>query len=103
MSKMKLELYVMGQSARSRTAIENLRRICETKLVGQFELQIIDVLEQPQAAEDWNIMVTPTLIKRAPPPIRRLLGDLSMIDIVLRGLGIDDDDGNEGTGGQHGC
>jgi circadian clock protein KaiB len=87
--RMRLELFVIGHSPRSRTAVENLRRILETTMPGEFDLQIIDVLEQPQAAEDSNIMATPTLIKRAPAPVSRLLGDLSATDTVLRGLGIE--------------
>lgn len=87
--KLRLELFVIGHSPRSKTAVDNLRRILDTSMPGEFDLQIIDVLEQPQAAEDSNIMATPTLIKRAPAPVSRLLGDLSATDTVLRGLGID--------------
>ena len=96
MNRLQLELYVVGHSVRSQAAVDNLRRICETRVPGQFDLQIIDILEQPQAAEDSNIMATPTLIKRAPAPVRRLLGDLSLTETVLRGLGLEDTDGKEG-------
>ena len=89
MTRLRLELYVIGHSARSQFAVENLRRILDTTMPGEFDLKIIDVLEQPQAAEDSNIMATPTLIKREPAPVSRLLGDLSATDAVLRGLGID--------------
>jgi circadian clock protein KaiB len=67
-------------------AIANLRRICEQELQGQYELHIVDVLEQPQLAEDEKILATPTLIKRLPPPLRRVIGDLSDKDKVLLGL-----------------
>jgi circadian clock protein KaiB len=83
-----LKLYVTGQTPRARQAIENLRRICEEDLHGQYELQIIDVLEHPQLAEDEKILATPTLIKRLPPPLRRVIGDLSDKDKVLLGLDV---------------
>jgi len=81
-----LKLYVTGKTARAELAIANLRRICEEELQDQYELQIIDVLEHPQAAEDDRILATPTLIKRLPPPLRRVIGDLSDKEKVLLGL-----------------
>jgi circadian clock protein KaiB len=99
MSKLRLELFVVGHSARSRMAVQNLRRILETSAPGEFDLQIIDVLEQPQAAEESNIMATPTLIKRAPAPVSRLLGDLSATDTVLRGLGLETSSERKDRGG----
>ena len=101
MTKMRLELYVVGQSARSLAAVANLRRILETSMAGEFDLQIIDVLEQPDAAEDSNVMATPTLIKREPAPAWRLLGDLSATDVVRRRLGIEDTDDDKQGGGKH--
>jgi len=89
MERLRLDLFVIGHSQRSQSAIENLRRILDESMPGEFDLQIIDVMEQPQAAEDSNIVATPTLIKRAPAPVSRLLGDLSATSTVLRGLGID--------------
>jgi circadian clock protein KaiB len=85
-SKYLLKLYVTGTSPRTERAISNLRRICEDDLRGQYELEIIDVLEQPQVAEDDRILATPTLIKQLPPPLRRVIGDLSDKDKVLLGL-----------------
>jgi circadian clock protein KaiB len=67
-------------------AIANLRRICEQELRGKYELEVIDVLEQPQMAEDEKILATPTLIKQLPPPLRRVIGDLSDKEKVLLGL-----------------
>ena len=67
-------------------AIANLRRICDQELRGQYQLEIIDVLENPQAAEDEKILATPTLIKQLPPPLRRVIGDLSDKEKVLLGL-----------------
>lgn len=89
MTNLRLELYVIGHSARSQTAIDNLRRILDASMPGEFDLKIIDVREEPEAAEESNIMATPTLIKREPRPVARVLGDLSATAAVLRGLGID--------------
>src|SRR5437773_5848276 len=81
-----LKLYVTGTSPRTQLAITNLNRICEQELQGQYKLEIIDVLEHPQIAEDDRILATPTLIKQLPPPLRRVIGDLSDKDKVLLGL-----------------
>jgi circadian clock protein KaiB len=81
-----LKLYVTGTSPRAEVAIANLRRICEQELRGQYKLEIIDVLEHPQIAEDDKILATPTLIKQLPPPLRRVIGDLSDKAKVLLGL-----------------
>jgi circadian clock protein KaiB len=81
-----LKLYVTGTSPRAEVAIANLRRICEQELRGQYQLEIIDVLEHPQSAEDDRILATPTLIKQLPPPLRRVIGDLSDTEKVLLGL-----------------
>ncbi|HEX9310656.1 MAG TPA: circadian clock KaiB family protein [Gemmatimonadaceae bacterium] len=86
LSKYLLKLYVTGTSARTSVAIANLQRICEQELEGRYELEIIDVLESPQIAEDEKILATPTLIKQLPPPLRRVIGDLSDKDKVLLGL-----------------
>jgi circadian clock protein KaiB len=83
-----LKLYVTGRTPRSEKAIANLRRICEEELHGQYEMQVVDVLEHPQLAEDEKILATPTLIKRLPPPLRRVIGDLSDKDKVLLGLDV---------------
>jgi len=89
MNKFRLTLYVTGHTPRSEKGIRNLQRICAEELQGTYEMTVIDVLEQPQEAEDSNIMATPTLIKREPRPVLRLLGDLSATETVLRGLGIE--------------
>lgn len=86
MNKYILRLYITGQTPKSERAIENLRRICEEELSGQYQMVIIDVLERPQLAEDEKIMATPTLIKELPPPLRRIIGDLSDTEKVLLGL-----------------
>jgi circadian clock protein KaiB len=81
-----LKLYVTGSSPRTSAAIANLERICQEELEGRYELEIIDVLEYPQMAEDEKILATPTLIKQLPPPLRRVIGDLSDKEKVLFGL-----------------
>jgi circadian clock protein KaiB len=86
-----LKLYVTGKTSKAEVAIANLRRICDEELQGKYELQIIDVLEQPQVAEDDKILATPTLIKRLPPPLRRVIGDLSDKHKVLLGLEVQPD------------
>ena len=96
-----LRLFVTGASSRTGTAIANLRRICEQELGGQYELEIIDVLEHPEKAEDEKILATPTLIKTLPLPLRRVIGDLSNTENVLLGLevypGRGNTTGSEGT------
>jgi circadian clock protein KaiB len=86
LSKYILTLYVTGTSPRTKVAIDNLNKICAQELAGQYKLEIVDVLENPQRAEDERILATPTLIKQLPPPLRRVIGDLSDKDKVLLGL-----------------
>ena len=82
----KLRLFITGHTPHSRRAIENLRRICETDLRDQYEIEVIDILENPQLAENEKIMATPTLVKKLPEPVRKIIGDLSDRDKVLLGL-----------------
>lgn len=88
MSAYTLRLYITGHTPRAERAIANLRRICDEELKGEYEMVIIDVLERPQLAEDERILATPTLIKNLPPPLRRIIGDLSDTEKVLLGLDI---------------
>ncbi|HEY3257890.1 MAG TPA: circadian clock KaiB family protein [Gemmatimonadaceae bacterium] len=81
-----LKLYITGSSPRTQVAIANLRRICEQDLSGEYSLDIIDVQKDPERAEMDKILATPTLIKQLPPPLRRVIGDLSDRDKVLLGL-----------------
>lgn len=81
-------LYITGYSARAHLAISNLRRIVEEHLPGQYELEVIDVLEQPELAEKERIIATPTLIKSLPLPSQRIIGDLSDIKRVVDALGL---------------
>jgi circadian clock protein KaiB len=81
-----LRLYVAGLTARSRTAISNITSICEEHLRGRYDLEVIDVFQRPILAREEQIIATPTLVKRLPAPLRRLIGDLSEKQKVLIGL-----------------
>jgi circadian clock protein KaiB len=83
-----LVLYVAGQSPRSVNAIANIKRICEENLKGRYELEVIDLYQQPQLARGEQIIALPTLIKKVPTPLRRIIGDLSDTERVLVGLDI---------------
>ncbi len=81
-----LRLYVAGQTARSVAALANLKRICDEHLEGRFRIEVIDLLERPQLARGDQILALPTLVRRLPPPIRKLVGDLSDTERALVGL-----------------
>ena len=81
-----LRLYIAGQSPKSMRAIENLTLICEEHLAGGYEIEVIDLLEQPRLAKGDEIVAVPTLIRALPEPVRRIIGDLSDTDRVLVGL-----------------
>jgi len=83
-----LRLYVTGNTPRSERAINNLKKLCDEKLEGEYKMEVVDILEQPQLAEDEKILATPMVVKLLPPPLRRVIGDLSEIDKVLLGLDI---------------
>jgi circadian clock protein KaiB len=86
MSQLVLKLFITGRTSRSQCAIANLRRILDEEVAIPADLTIVDVLEQPQLAEEERILVTPTLIRALPAPCRRLIGDLSDRRKVLHGL-----------------
>jgi circadian clock protein KaiB len=86
--KYKFQLFVTGNTSRSELAITNLYRMCEKYLSEQWEVVIIDVLEQPFLAEEAKILATPTLLKVSPPPVRKVIGDLSDLEKVMAGLGL---------------
>jgi len=81
-----LRLYVVGMTPRSTRAIENIRNICEEHLKGRYELEIVDIYEHPSLAKGEQIIAAPTLIKKLPVPLRRMVGDLSNKERVLLGL-----------------
>lgn len=83
-----LQLYILGHTARSLDAVINLKKLCEDQLHGRYRVEVIDVLERPERAEEHQIMANPTLIRCRPLPVRRVIGDLSDTDAVLAGLGI---------------
>ena len=83
-----LRLYVAGQTPKSVRAIDNLRRICVEHLEGRYAIEVIDLLEQPQLGEGDQILALPTLVRRLPAPIKKIIGDLSNEDRVLVGLDI---------------
>ena len=81
-----LRLYVAGQTPKSMAAIANLKIICAEHLAGRYKLQVIDLLENPQLARGDQILAIPTLVKKLPEPVRRIIGDLSNTERVLVGL-----------------
>ena len=85
-AKYVLRLYVSGSTSKSALAVENIKRICEQHLKNRYDLEVIDIYQQPNLARDEQIVAVPTLIKRFPPPLRRLIGDLSNQERVLFGL-----------------
>ena len=85
-AKYVLRLYVSGSTLKSALAVENIKRICEQHLKNRYDLEVIDIYQQPNLARDEQIVAVPTLIKRFPPPQRRLIGDLSDLKKALVGL-----------------
>lgn len=83
-----LRLYVAGINQRSNRAVFNVRNLCEKYLKGRYQLQVVDIYQQPELAKSANLIAAPTLIKELPVPLRRLVGDFSDIDRVLVGLNI---------------
>jgi circadian clock protein KaiB len=83
-----LTLYVTGMRPRSQQAIENVCRLCEEYLQGRYELQIIDIYQQPLLAQSAQIIAAPTLVKKLPPPLRQIIGDMSDDGRVLVAMGI---------------
>ena len=83
-----LRLYVAGQTPKSLAAITNLKKICEEHLVGLYTIEVVDLLLNPQLAAGDQILAVPTLVRRLPPPIKRIIGNLSNTDRVLVGLDI---------------
>lgn len=86
--EVRLTLYVAGSSARSESAIDNLRRLCRSELGGEAEFAVVDVTRDPERAETARILTTPTVVRESPPPARRVTGDLSNATQVLSGLGL---------------
>jgi circadian clock protein KaiB len=83
-----LRLYIAGKTAKSVTALNNLKKYCEDHLKGQYKIEVIDLLVEPQLAEGDQIFAIPTLVRKVPVPIRKIIGDLSNEEKVLVGLNI---------------
>ena len=83
-----LRLYVAGQTTKSLAAFANLKRVCEEHLAGRYAIEVIDLLRNPQLAAGDQILAIPTLVRRLPAPLKRIIGDLSNTDKVLVGLDI---------------
>jgi circadian clock protein KaiB len=83
-----LKLYIAGQTPRSITAFSNLKKICDEHLAGQYKITIIDLLKSPKLAQGDQIIAIPTLVKKLPEPVRKIIGDLSNTERVLVGLDI---------------
>jgi circadian clock protein KaiB len=81
-----LRLYVAGQSSRTAAALRNLEAICEEHLAGRYRIEVIDLLRQPQLARGDQIVAVPTLVRHLPPPMKKIIGDLSNEESVLVGL-----------------
>ncbi|MFB3888870.1 MAG: circadian clock KaiB family protein [Candidatus Bathyarchaeia archaeon] len=86
--KYTLRLYVTGMTPKSTQAIRNLRKICEEYLQGRYELEVIDIYQQPELAREGQLIAAPTLVKKLPLPVRKLIGDMSDKERVLYGLNI---------------
>ena len=87
-AKYELRLYVAGKTAKSVTALTNLKKYCEEHLQGQYIIEVVDLLVHPQLAEGDQIFAIPTLVRKVPEPIRKIIGDLSDEEKVLVGLNI---------------
>ena len=81
-----LRLYVAGQTPKAITAFTNLKRICEEQLNGKYSIEVIDLMQNPQLAAEFQIVALPTLIRKLPVPVRKIIGDLSDTERVLIGL-----------------
>ncbi len=83
-----LRLYVAGQTPKSLAAFANLKKICEEHLQGKYHIEVIDLLKNPQLAQGDQILAIPTLVRKLPPPIKKIIGDLSITRRVLVGLDV---------------
>jgi len=84
-----LRLYIAGQTPKSLAAVTNLKRLCDTHLAGRYSVEIIDLIDEPQLAITDQILALPTLVRRLPEPLKRIIGDLSKTERVLIGLDIE--------------
>ncbi len=86
MANYKFDLYIAGNGSRSQQAVTQLKKICEEAIPNDYELSVIDVLERPEDAEESRILATPTLIRRFPTPVKRIIGDLEDKNTVMQAM-----------------
>jgi circadian clock protein KaiB len=84
----RLRLYLAGQTPKSIAALANLKRLCDGHLAGRYRIEVVDLVKQPHLARRDDIVVVPTLVRQLPPPIRKIIGDLSNVERVLVGLDV---------------
>lgn len=89
-ARYRLRLYVAGQTPSSVRALSNLKRICDGHIAGEYEIEVVDLLQNPKLAAGDQILAIPTLVRRLPPPMRKIIGDLSDAERVLVGLDLRD-------------
>ncbi|MGE5073555.1 MAG: circadian clock KaiB family protein [Anaerolineae bacterium] len=92
-----LRLYVAGETSRSATALANLHAICEKHLSGRYRIEVVDLLKTPQLARGDQILAIPTLVRKLPPPLKKIVGDLSQTERVLVGLDLQSAEGSDGS------
>lgn len=91
----RLRLYVAGQTPKSIAALANLKRLCEGHLAGRYRIEVVDLIKHPELARQDEIIVIPTLVRQLPRPIRKIIGDLSNVELVLVGLDVLPNDDEE--------
>jgi circadian clock protein KaiB len=92
--KWQLRLYVAGQTPKSLAALRNLKKVCEEHLAGRYEIEVIDLMKNPRLAKDHQIVAIPTLVRKLPDPIRKIVGDLSDTERALVGLQLSQQESN---------
>ena len=92
----KLRLYVAGQTSKSLAAVSNLRAFCDQHLADDYHIEVVDLLEHPQLAAGDQILAIPTLVRKLPPPVKKIIGDLSKMERVLVGLDLQPETGGKG-------
>ena len=95
--KWELKLYVAGQTSKSLLAFANLKRICEEHLAGEYNIEVVDLIKNPQLAAGDQILALPTLVRKLPEPVRKIIGDLSNTERVLVGLDLRPRTAKEGS------
>ena len=86
MAEWELRLYIAGQTAKSMVALANLQKFCEEHLAGKYRIEVVDLLKKPQLAKGDQILAVPTLVRKLPPPVKKIIGDLSSSERILVGL-----------------